>query len=319
MSFLNGFKVLLCLVFTTECLYAEVSIPRKRQIHAVVVDYVAAPQADPLRMPTDVTVDSKGQVYVADGTNDRVVRFDSEGNVDMVVALAAENTLDQPVGITVDTNDLLWVADTAGHRIVIFGVDGDLLREIKLPLLDADLMPDPTDLIVTSDGRRCYIIDNDNHRILQRDNLTGQWKTMGQKGRSLGQFEYPFMICIGTEDYIYISEAMGARLHRISPQDEWSGIMGSWGVELGKLYRPKGIAADADGLIYVSDSTLQVIQVFDPWGRIKGVLCGPNGQPLQFQHPMGMCFDNQQRLLVTELDANRIAIVELNAVSIKRN
>jgi sugar lactone lactonase YvrE len=188
-----------------------------------------------------------------------------------------------------------------------------------LPQSPAAHPPDPTDLALTADHKRCYVIDNDNHRLLIRENDTGQWKAMGRQGRSLGQFQYPFTVCLGTENYVYICESMGARIQRISPTDRWSGLIGSWGVELGKFYRPKGVVADGQGKIFVSDSTLQVIQVFGPWGRIKGALCDQLGNLLRFEHPMGMCFDAKGRLYVVELGADRVAIVNLSAPADSRN
>ena len=104
---------------------------------------------------------------------------------------------------------------------------------------------------------------------------------------------------------------MGSRIQRISPTDRWSGLIGGWGVELGQFYRPKGVAADKEGRVFVSDSTLKVIQVFGPWGRVNGVLCNEQGELLRFNHPMGMDFDSDGLLYVVELGANRVVVVSL--------
>jgi DNA-binding beta-propeller fold protein YncE len=82
-------------------------------------------------------------------------------------------------------------------------------------------------------------------------------------------------------------------------------------VTLGQFYRPKGIAVDSKGRIFVSDSTTNVVQVFDPRGRVIGCLTRADGTPLRFEHPMGMAFDRAGRLYVTELAANRVAVVAL--------
>jgi sugar lactone lactonase YvrE len=118
------------------------------------------------------------------------------------------------------------------------------------------------------------------------------------------------MICMGAEDYVYVTEVLGARVQRISPSDRWAGQVSRWGVELGQLYRPKGIAADDDGRLYVSDSTLGVVQVFSSRGITEGALTDEVGNALRFQHPMGMCLDSTGRLYVVELGADRVAIVQ---------
>jgi sugar lactone lactonase YvrE len=106
---------------------------------------------------------------------------------------------------------------------------------------------------------------------------------------------------------------IGSRLQTISPTDRWAGEIGRWGIELGQLYRPKGVAADAKGRIFVSDSTTAVVQVFGPRGALEGVLTDKDGAPLRFQHPMGLSFDRKGQLYVVELAANRVAVVSLEA------
>lgn len=286
-----------------------VTIPIKEQIHVEIAGYLYGPKELPMLMPTDVSIDSKERLYVADGVNNRILIFSAEGKY--VESLDAKMGLDlnQPTGLTIDSQDRLWVADTGNHQIVRIALADKSIEIIALPPSDAKHKTDPTDLVLTKDLSRCYVVDNDNHRILVRDNHQGDWKILGKKGRALGQFEYPFMICLGREEYVYVSETLGARIHRMTPRDQWSGIMGTWGVERGQLYRPKGLVADRQGRILVSDSTMQLIQVFGPWGRFEGVLCQPDGQPVHLEHPMGMCFNQKGQLYLVELTANRVVVL----------
>jgi hypothetical protein len=168
---------------------------------------------------------------------------------------------------------------------------------------------------VTRDGARAYIVDNANHRLIIRDNRSETLTVMGKSGRALGQFEFPFMVCIGLEKYAFITEAVGARVQQVSPDDRWAGTIGRVGVMLGDLYRPKGIAVDSRGRVFVGDSSMGVIQAFTPRGFVAGVLTDAAGQPLQFEHPMGMRFDVKGNLLVVELRANRVAVVTIQQTS----
>lgn len=291
-------------------------IPADQQIQARVVRTLAAPGDQPMHMPTDVAIGADGRAYVADGTNDRIVCFRADGEIDVAITQIDGEVLRRPVGISVDYADQLWIADSGNHRLVVVGRDGSLVQTIDLPDAEGAGPAEPTDLVVTADGRRTYIVDNDNHRIVVRENQTGRLSFLGRFGRGLGRFQWPFMICVGAEGSLYVTEVIGARVQRISPTDQWAGQISRWGVELGRLYRPKGIATDADGRIYVSDSTLSVVQVFDPRGTIRGVLTDQQGNPLRFDHPMGMCFDSAGLLYVVELGANRVAVVSIEAVSV---
>jgi DNA-binding beta-propeller fold protein YncE len=286
-------------------------VPPASRIPVTLGGTLAAPADDPMHMPTDVAVDSTGRVYVADGAKDRIVIFRPDGVFDRVVDAIGDDKLKRPVGLCVDVAGQLWIADSGNHRVLVIAPDGRLLARIEAPAPEGGRPFEPTDVVVTPDGRRAYIPDNHNHRLVIRDNQTGVVTFMGRFGEGLGQFRWPFMVAIAPDGYVYITEAIGARAQRLSPTDRWAGQVGRWGVELGQLYRPKGITVDGQARPYISDSTLNVVQVFGAMGGVVGVLTDPTGRPYRFQHPMGMAFDTRGRLYLVELLANRVAILNL--------
>jgi sugar lactone lactonase YvrE len=131
--------------------------------------------------------------------------------------------------------------------------------------------------------------------------------------------QWPFMAAAGTDGTIYIIEAIGGHVQRLSPDGQWLRPISSWGMELGQLYRPKGIAIDNAGDIFVSDSTTGAVQVFGPQGAVLGVLCDADGEILRLQHPMGMCFDGGGRLLVVESADARVTVIEVTSRSANRD
>ncbi len=285
-------------------------LPESSRIPATVVRTLSV-ENPTFHMPTDIAVDSTGTMYVADGARDRIVTLTPAGKLKSATTRPAGLPLNRPVGLSVDAKDRLWIADTANHRIIILGADEKLVETIPLQAVDAEHSADPTGLAITADLKRTYIVDNPNHRLLVRDNATGQIAVMGKLGQAAGQFQYPFMVAMGRDGDAYITEAIGARVQILNSKDKWAGAIGSWGVELGQLYRPKGVAVDSSGRIFVSDSTLCVVQAFDTRGRVIGCLTDAAGRPLHFEHPMGMTFDKAGNLYVVELAANRIAVVSL--------
>lgn len=312
----KGTLMLISLLLWTALAYGQIAVPADKRIDATITGILLAPPDKPMHMPTDVAVDPAGRVFVADGANDQIVVFDAKGQFDFLITQPGARKLSGPVALTVDPENQLWIADTGNHRLLVLTARGKFVEQIDLPELDnATHQPRPTGLAITADAKRTYVVDSANHRVMIRDNIEKQWISLGRFGRSLGQFQWPFMVCIGLENYVYITEVIGARVQRISPGDRWSGRVGRWGVQLGQLYRPKGIVADTAGRIFVSDSTLGVVQVFDPRGTIQGVLTDQQGQVLRFDHPMGMCFDPAGNLYVVELGANRVAIVSLSQQS----
>jgi len=285
-------------------------LPVELQIKARRVGVLQGPTGDAMHMPTDVAVDSRGRVWVADGANDRIMRFTTQGRPDRIISTVGDERFHQPVGLTVDSKDRLWVADTGEHRLLVLTSEAALVERIPLTMPDGRVA-DPTDLLVAPDGSRTWVIDNDNHRVLVRDNTTGSLTARGRFGSGLSQFQWPFMIAATRDGDILITEAIGARVQRISRTGRWAGQISRWGVEAGQLYRPKGIAVDERNRVFVSDSTLGVVQVFKATGELIGVLCEETGRIMRFEHPMGMCFDKQSRLYVVELRAHRVALITL--------
>ena len=316
LSRLRG-SVLHCVILLTILTIAAVPIPVANRIPATVTRTISSPPSDPLVMPTDAAVDATGNVYVADGVNDRIVRFSSKGTVDSIFRGPAESPLSRPVGVAIDSAGALWISDTGNHRLVVRSADGTSSKLIEVPPMTAEKLADPTGIVVREDGSRTYVADCGNHRILVRDNKTGKWTPLGEWGVSLGQFRWPFMLCIGEDNHVLITETLGARVQQISSTNRWGGQIGQFGVAMGNLYRPKGVASDKTGRIFVGDSTLGVIQAFDSGGNVLGVLTDNTGQPLRFDHPMGMRFDSAGSLYVVELSSNRVAVVSLKQPATK--
>jgi DNA-binding beta-propeller fold protein YncE len=286
--------------------------PENKRIPAEISRTIELDKDPPMRMPTDVAVTSKGLIYVADGVNDRIVEFNQEGRSQNIIRKVADHNLNQPVGLGMDQKDRLWIADTGNHRVVIYDTKQKTSRELAIPKDDDNNPLDVTDVAVSRDLSRAYIVDNDHHRIAVYSIESGNLKFMGQRGGGQGAFRWPFMVSIDPElNYVYVSEAIGARVQRISPEDRWAGRVGSWGVRIGNFYRPKGVVIDRKGNIYVSDSTLNVIQVFRRTGENLGVLTEDNGKLLRIDHPMGMDLGPHGELYVVEMKKNRVVALSM--------
>jgi sugar lactone lactonase YvrE len=88
-----------------------------------------------LNNPVGVTVDSSGNVYIADEINHRVRKVDPSGVITTVAGTgvagsagdngpAAAAQLDRPIDVRVDTLGNLFVADIGAHRVRRIGPDG---------------------------------------------------------------------------------------------------------------------------------------------------------------------------------------------------
>ncbi len=156
-----------------------------------------------LNLPTALTVDALGNLYLADTSNHRIRRIDATTHIITTVAgtgtqgysgdgtLATQAALDSPTGLAADTLGNLYLADTANHRIRridatthiittiagtgILGNSGDNAAATTASLaLPHGLTIDPSGNL--------YLADTANHRIRRIDATTGIITTIAGTG-----------------------------------------------------------------------------------------------------------------------------------------
>lgn len=79
--------------------------------------------------PTSIAADSRGNFYVTDSSNHRIVKFNSEWQVIQVIGEkgAGPGQFQYPLCISVGPNDLLYVADLNNDRVQVFTSQGQFL------------------------------------------------------------------------------------------------------------------------------------------------------------------------------------------------
>jgi DNA-binding beta-propeller fold protein YncE len=264
-----------------------------------------------LNQPSDVAVSNDGWIYVVDGVNSKIRIFDQGGQPVSSFGEpgARSGQLRFPLGIDLDRSGTVYVADTGNHRVQIFSPQGNFIAKIDIP--PGKTKPaDPTDVAVDEVRNRCYVVDNDNHRILSYNlenmELIG---TYGAPGSEKRNFNYPFLMALDKDSYLYVVEVINTRVQILNPEGLFVNFIGGWGVENGEFYRPKGVALDKQNRIYVSDSYLGVIQVFDATGSFYAALGDPQTQKVKkFKTPAGLFIDSFNRLYVVEMLANKVSV-----------
>lgn len=137
----------------------------------------------PAPAPSDlqsITVDAKGQLFVADCDAALVYRFDSKGQ--LLTSFGGNDQLKAPVGVALDAVGKLYVTDRDQHRVVVFdgqgkqvetfGSHGDWMGELWKPMG------------VTLDAQgRVILVDQGNHRG-QIFDTSGKWLVTFGMGRA---------------------------------------------------------------------------------------------------------------------------------------
>jgi DNA-binding beta-propeller fold protein YncE len=265
----------------------------------------------PFRQPTDVAVDGDHRIFVLDGVNSRVAVFDEQGRhlYNFGTRGSAPGQMLMPVGIGISSSGEVFVADSGNHRIQVFSRQGGFLR--LFPLVTGE-KGDPTDVLPAPFKNFCYVCDNDNHQVQVYDATSGEFVlAWGGKGKNLGEFRYPSTMTSYDRNRVYVVDVINARVQTFDPYGEQAWEVAVWGIASDRLFRPKGVALDKRGRIFVSDSYMGIIKVFLPGGDLFGYIGDSKGKRRKFTTPTNIILDGKERLLVVETRANRVTVCRM--------
>ena len=195
---------------------------------------------------------------------------------------------------------------------------------------DNDEFDNPTDLAISEDGKKLYVVDSENDRIKMYD-LTGGSNcpsgtdeiiedevcfddTFGSSGSSDGRFDIPTDLAIDKDNGdIYVVDSDNNRVQKFDDGGDYELEFGS--SDSGDdeyLGTPSAIAVHKKSdYVYVADSSLDSISVFDDKGNFKFSF-DDDGSNDEFRNPSGMVIDDANEILyVADTDNDRIRIYEL--------
>jgi len=187
------------------------------------------------RQPTDVTWNSKGDIFISDGhINSRIAKYNKNG--DWVKSFgqpgSAHGDFNIPHNLVTDANDNLYVADAGNKRIQVFNEKGNFVREITITApVPSDAVPwmgnkadavanVPWALCITpltssSSTQYLFVADAFPGRIYKLS-LDGQLLGMyGQSGRQAGQFGWIHALACRSETELYVADLLNWRVQKL--------------------------------------------------------------------------------------------------------
>jgi len=310
--FVNSLLLLLCLlVLPVLALSAPAPGPL---IEFKRVLELRGPEDSPMAMPSDIAIGKSDRIYIVDSGNNRILCYSKDGQYLFAFGSPGEGEgqLLAPVGIATASDGSVFVADRGNNRVQIFDEDGKFLT--SLPTRSGGQTATPVDVAVDRSGEHIYVtITKPFHRVLVfgkgagKGEVTSIW---GKPGSNLGEFRFPATLAVGPDRNVYIVDVFNSRVQVFRESGQPLVTVGSWGITPGRLFRPKGIAIDQRGMIAVSDSYLEVIQLFNSDTHFKAVL-GERGEFAHFTTPAGLAMDGRGRLYVAEMLANKVTVLQL--------
>jgi len=172
--------------------------------------------------PTDVTWDSQGNFYVADGIrNARIAKYEPTGKWIMNWGTRgnAAGEFDVIQGIAIDDEDNLYVADWGNERIQVFDTRGNFRREISgigAPMAIC-ITPGPNQVIYVSNSNPPDNLDvgGEIYKVALNGVILGRF---GTAGKQIGQFGTVNVIDCKEENELLVGELGNWRVQRVTLQ-----------------------------------------------------------------------------------------------------
>lgn len=272
---------------------AQASVPTQTLTPSVTL------AQDTLNNPRGMTVDSEGNVYVADANNHRVVVFRPDGEELRTIGSLGrgDGQLNEPSGVAVDDDGNIYVADTWNARIVKFDRDGDFVAawgSSNTPFGEAFLDPrsgqqvqryasdhkgdpqinesDPLGFFgprnVLVRGDRVYIADTGNSRVVVTD-LDGNFvQQFGGQGAGDGQMREPIGLGMDDQGRLFVGDTWNGRIQVFQTAEDGAVTttpINSFAVRgwAANSYNDPYIAVAPDGRAWASQGARNTIAEFD--------------------------------------------------------
>ncbi|WP_284645292.1 immunoglobulin domain-containing protein [Paenibacillus silviterrae] len=282
--------------------------------------------------PRGVTVDSSGNVYVADANNHRIQKLALSTNtwsewkkVDGGSGYGL-GEFNSPNGVAVDSGGNVYVADEF-HRIqkltvvsntwIQWGVIGPTFG------FSTGEFNFPRGVAVDSGGN-VYVADTSNHRIQKLTLSTNTWsewkKVGGGTGLGLGEFSSPYGVAVDSSGNVYVADSGNNRIQKLdistNTWSEWKRSSGGAGSGLGEFNYPSGVAVDSSGNVYVSEVINHRIQKLtistNTWNEWKKAGGGAGSGLGEFSNPFGVAVDSSGNVYVADTSNHRIQKLNLS-------
>jgi len=257
--------------------------------------------------PYGIAVDSKGNVYIADGKVGAIFVFNTETKDLQMIKNGVHARFGDIIGLAMDDSDRLFVSDTKFHHILVFDRD----RKIEGSISEGGLV-DPGGMAIDNENRFLYVADAVLDQVFVYDadklNLIRKIGTSGKKHTLTepGQFSVPTNLAVDADGNLYVTDTYNNRVEVFDADGNFIRAWGKSGDRPGTFSRPKGIAIDADGHVWVADAVQDTLQCYTADGRFLMWMGGHGLFPGQFRALAGVYIDKNNRIFTSEQYPGRV-------------
>ena len=201
-----------------------------------------------------ITFDLKGNVWVADGGNNKVLKLSQDGRLLQTIDHAGSKSdhFNHPLGVSVSPEGLVYICDSRNHRVTVHDEEGMFLFAFGSKGRGPGCFDGPGDVTFGSDGL-VYVTDRGNGRV-------SVWFKEGSFRRDFKtKYDPTYIAATGDNHLLVTSYSYTVMVYTLGGQliHEFGGR----GSDPGRFSVPFGICVDDSGAVYVADFANRRVQL----------------------------------------------------------
>ncbi|MDX6623748.1 MAG: tripartite motif-containing protein 71, partial [Solirubrobacterales bacterium] len=264
-----------------------------------------------MQSPSDVAIDAAGNTWVLEKANNRVQKFNANGEFvsKFGSAGAGNGQFNWPAALAIDVKGNIWIADRGNRRVQKFNANGEYLSRFGSAGTGNGQFAGagPEGIAIDQKGN-IWVSDTYGGRLQKFTEAGAFLKAAGSKGSAPGQLGEPTGIDVGPAGNVWVADWQNHRVSVFNEAGEFVRQFGTQGSGDGKFANPDAIDVDSQGNVWVGDQNNDRIQQFDEEGNFvaKFGSKGSGQGQFEFAYPMGITTDAKGALWVADPDNNRV-------------
>jgi len=213
---------------------------------------------DPISYPIMTEINSRGEIYILDRKQRRIVFFSPAGEFRgyLQPVRLPSPTAYVPRSFTVDRNDNIYILDILSERVLVLDPGGRYVRQIKFPQEYGFF----SDVAVDFRGT-AIIVDPVDGKVFSAVKNSASFSPLTNSLKEYVRF--PASLTTDDRGRIYLVDRNGGSIIILGPDGSFLSRQSGLGWKEGSLNYPGQMCINKEGEVFVADTMNSRIQIFE--------------------------------------------------------